>query len=181
MTKQVTVLYSDKNKLEIAIRFSAQHLANDEKDPERTKMFHAIRVMTKTQAMLDTFDQLSLCAAILHDLPRDSKTGTIELISELFGEEVRDIIQLLTKDGKEIYDRYIDRICESKNMKAIYIKIADIQDVMEMSNSLDEKSKSTFNFFNIHKYNLALRKLNKVILEEKEKKNAQNMESGITE
>lgn len=76
------------------------------------------------------FDETTIVAAFLHDIVEDiPKRYTIAIISTMFGEEVADIVDRLTKkEGANYKDpnvmqEYLDRILERK--ESTVIKIAD--------------------------------------------------------
>lgn len=74
---------------------------------------------------------LEKICAVLHDIIEDTNISLKELREEGFSEEVLVILDLLTKKDREEYSTFIDRI--SKNETACRVKIADLQDNMNLS------------------------------------------------
>lgn len=63
-------------------------------------------------------------AALLHDVLEDT-TWTETQLREIFGDEVVDIVVLLTKDKTLTYRQNIEKIIHSGNTDAITVKLAD--------------------------------------------------------
>lgn len=66
-------------------------------------------------------------AALLHDVVEDTNVS-LGQIRDNFGDDVADVIQILTHQKHVPYRAYIESIAESKNRKAILVKIADLDD-----------------------------------------------------
>ena len=64
-----------------------------------------------------------VCAAYLHDVLEDTDTQPDE-IEDIFGEDVRFIVEGLTKKTTETYEQYISRI--NQNPILSQIKVCDI-------------------------------------------------------
>lgn len=74
-------------------------------------------------------DEYTLHAAWLHDIVEDTPITIQDLFDMGYPSEVVDAVELLTRDKKgETYAEYIDRICQSGNIRAIKVKLADNQD-----------------------------------------------------
>lgn len=113
-----------RTKTERAIEISLDAHANQKDDDGITPyIIHPIFVANNFR-----YDETAYCAAILHDVVEDSDKYTIEIIREIFGSEIADIIKLLTKENGESYPDFLKRIKNSGNEKAIEIKKADIED-----------------------------------------------------
>ncbi len=82
---------------------------------------HPLRVMEAIGYASDSF----ATAAVLHDTVEDTFV-TLDQIKDNFGEEVREIVDCLTKRENETYRNFILR-CK-KNKGATRIKIRDIED-----------------------------------------------------
>jgi (p)ppGpp synthase/HD superfamily hydrolase len=77
-------------------------------------------------------DEATQHAAWLHDIVEDTDVTVTELISLDYPTEVIDAVVLLTHDKKQMtYADYIDRICQSKNRRAIIVKLADQKDNLD--------------------------------------------------
>lgn len=68
--------------------------------------------------------------AILHDVLEDTWV-TEDILRKLFSEEVCDAIVALTRNEDESYGDFIKRV--SKNFLASKVKIADLEDNMDLS------------------------------------------------
>ena len=68
-------------------------------------------------------DELTVCAALLHDVIEDTDI-TLEELEKNFPAEIIDVLKLLTHKKGEDYFEYIKRIKENPAAKAV--KLADI-------------------------------------------------------
>lgn len=63
---------------------------------------------------------------------QDHRKRTLDDLRELYPPEVVEAVDLLTHDKKALtYQEYIDRICESGNRRAIFVKLADQEDNLD--------------------------------------------------
>jgi len=74
-----------------------------------------------------------MMAAVLHDVVEDCDCTLDDLRTAGFCEEVIEVVDLLSRPPKDAPNRpthwqYIGRICESKNVRAVRIKIEDTKD-----------------------------------------------------
>lgn len=90
------------------------------------------------------YDETSYCAAILHDVVEDSDKYTIEIIREIFGSEISEIVNLLTKVKGESYPDFLTRIKDSGNERAIEIKKADIEDNIQRCKRIHDALKRNY-------------------------------------
>lgn len=88
-------------------------------------ILHPLRVM------LTRDNELERICAVLHDVVEDSKITFDDLRNEGFSEEVITVLDCLTNREGEDYDGFIDRIL--KNKTACKVKLADIEDNMDMT------------------------------------------------
>ncbi len=65
-------------------------------------------------------------AAVLHDVVEDSDWTLEQLKSEGFNGDVIEAVNLLTRDDKDTYDEFVQKIASNPISKAV--KIADITD-----------------------------------------------------
>lgn len=70
---------------------------------------------------------VAIAAAYLHDIVEDSRARPEDILF-VFGQEVYDLVMLLTRNGEETYKDYIKRIVDSGNTTAMRIKLADNED-----------------------------------------------------
>ncbi|MCG7629046.1 phosphohydrolase [Epibacterium sp. MM17-32] len=88
--------------------------------------------ITRVVGYLEGEDEHTLHAAWLHDIVEDTDVTVPDLIEMGYSEEVVDAVTLLTHNKKaEPYADYIDRICQSGNLRAIKVKLADQQDNLD--------------------------------------------------
>ena len=88
-------------------------------------ILHPIRVMMRVNADIEKI------VAILHDVVEDSDLTLDDLKNEEFSPEVVDAIDALSKRDGEIYGDYINRT--TLNEIAIKVKLADLEDNMDLT------------------------------------------------
>ena len=99
-------------------------------------------------------DEKLKCVGWLHDVLEDTETTEEELRKE-FGNEIADLVDILThKDGEGYYE-YVDRV--AKNSEAKKVKLADIKHNMDLSRLPEVTEKD---IERIKKYKKALLLLN---------------------
>jgi len=101
-------------------------------------------------------DEISVCAALLHDVIEDTAITSEKLAAD-FPPEVVDAVMLLTHRDDEDYLGYVMRL--SRNTVAAKVKIADLKhnsDVSRLPSSIDSRAQAR-----LKKYAAAI-----VILEE---------------
>lgn len=69
-------------------------------------------------------DELTACAALLHDVIEDTSATVDDLRNEGFPEEVVEAVTLLTHDKNVEYMDYVARLSKNKIAKAV--KLADL-------------------------------------------------------
>ena len=89
---------------------------------------HVRRVAEKVWMINPT--ATTIAAAYLHDIVEDGR-ATFAEIFHLFGEEVTNIIRLLTRHEEDSYEIYVMKIAKSGNLSAMQIKMADNEDNLE--------------------------------------------------
>jgi len=97
-----------------------------------------------------------MIAAVLHDVVEDSSVTFEELKSQGFSDNVIDALMSCTKINGENYDDFIQRIKGNQNPLAIRVKIADLQDNMDISRIAHPVQKD---FDRVEKYKRALKVL----------------------
>jgi len=112
-------------------------------------ILHPLRVMMKLK------DNDLRIIAVLHDVIEDCSLTLDSLVSEYgvpFG--LSRIVDILSRKEGESYDEYIERI--SKNYKALKVKLADLEDNMD----LNRINNPTQNYYDrVAKYTKAREKL----------------------
>ena len=71
--------------------------------------------------------------ALLHDIIEDTNTTKEDLIEMGFLEEVVEAVDILSRRENETYKDFILRIISSNNPLAINVKIADLEDNMDLT------------------------------------------------
>lgn len=89
-------------------------------------ILHPLRVMSKFKR-----SPTRQIVAVLHDVVEDSTVTLNDLVSKGFSSRVIEALEALTHKVGEDYDAYIGRVLT--NRIAISIKIADLQDNMDLS------------------------------------------------
>ena len=90
-------------------------------------ILHPLRVMGKMES---TSEQI---VAVLHDLLEDTSWTKEDLTREGFDDEIIQAVDHLTRDEEhgETYDDFIKRV--SKNKLATRVKLADLEDNMDVT------------------------------------------------
>ena len=111
-------------------------------------ILHPLRVMMNIK------DEKQRIVAVLHDVIEDTNVTDKDLILQGLDYELVNVILTLTRNKSESYDEYIDRI--SKDEFAIQVKLADLEDNMDMSRL---KNPTVKDYDRVVKYGKAREKL----------------------
>lgn len=84
-------------------------------------------------------DEYTVAVALLHDTIEDTDLSLEELSQMGFPKEVVEAIEIMTHNGEDSYDEYIERI--GSNMISTEVKLADLRHNMDLSR-LDKVSES---------------------------------------
>ncbi|MCB1510644.1 MAG: HD domain-containing protein [Hyphomicrobiaceae bacterium] len=93
-------------------------------------ILHPLR-MVSSLARIQTIDEATLCAAVLHDTVEDCDGVRLGDILALFGSPVHRLVDALTRRKGEDYGEYIERVAVCQN--ATLIKLADLEDNLDPS------------------------------------------------
>jgi (p)ppGpp synthase/HD superfamily hydrolase len=107
-------------RLSTAIRLASAAHHNQTDKLGAPYILHPIRVMMKVQPDIDT-----MIAAVLHDTVEDTNVA-LATIRTLFGDNVADTVDALTKRDGEHYSDFVCRC--ARNTIARRVKLADIAD-----------------------------------------------------
>ena len=88
-------------------------------------------------------DELSVCAALLHDVVEDTMTTFDDLTAQGIPKAVIEILKLLTHNDAVPYMAYVQKIKDSGNETAIAVKLADLHHNSDVSR-LDSVNEKTF-------------------------------------
>ena len=95
MTNKINFTENDKIARAITFAFDA-HQGQTRKGSSESYIIHPLRVLSSLIKLgIDDVDLL--CAAVLHDTVEDCDV-TIEQIADLFGQEIAEIVDILTED-----------------------------------------------------------------------------------
>lgn len=101
------------------------------------------------------FTDKLIIIALLHDLIEDCEDWNISHIQSIFQDEViSNAIELLTKKENEPYDEYIEKIKSNEFSRAV--KLADLQDNMDITRLFEITSKDMQRLKKYHKSYLYL-------------------------
>ncbi|MCI8483348.1 MAG: bifunctional (p)ppGpp synthetase/guanosine-3',5'-bis(diphosphate) 3'-pyrophosphohydrolase [Lachnospiraceae bacterium] len=109
------MIYTPLTKKAMEIAYQAHH---GQRDAGGTPyIFHVTHVAEQME------DEVTTCAALLHDVVEDTEI-TLQQLQQEFPREVTELVSLLTRAPKEDYFVYIERICGNEAAKRI--KLADL-------------------------------------------------------
>ena len=138
------------NMLERAVSIALESHTGQTDKAGKPYILHPLRLMLK----MGTDEEM--IAAVLHDVVEDSSVTFEELKSQGFSDNVIDALMSCTKINGENYDDFIQRIKGNQNPLAIRVKIADLQDNMDISRIAHPVQKD---FDRVEKYKRALKVL----------------------
>lgn len=98
-----------------------------------------------------------MIAAVLHDVVEDTNWTIEQLAAEGFNQDILGAVSLLTHDKKEPYHKYIDKIKE--NPIAVKVKIADLEDNLDIKRIAHPTAKDYFRLAHYVKYYNELKRL----------------------
>lgn len=114
-------------------------------------LLHPLRMMMKMES------EAAMIVAVLHDVVEDTNVTFGELREKGFSEEVLDALDCVTdrKDQGETYDDFVERVLT--NPVAIEVKIADLEDNMDIQRIAEIKEKDLQQLAKYHKAWLLLK------------------------
>jgi (p)ppGpp synthase/HD superfamily hydrolase len=89
-------------------------------------------------------DEISVCAALMHDVAEDTSVTFEALAAQGISESVIEVLKLLTHEETVPYMDYVRNIKASGNQTAIKIKLADLRHNSDVSRgiALDDKMRA---------------------------------------
>ena len=132
-----------KNKLEQSIEIALNAHAGLTDKAGAPYILHSLRVMFKMQ------NELEMITAVLHDAVEDSLLTIKDLESYNLPHESIAALSDLTKTDEMNYEQYIDNL--KKNPLALKVKIADLEDNMNISRLNKITSEDEKRFKKYHK------------------------------
>ncbi len=142
--------------LEKAISIAALAHAGQKDKYEGAYILHPLRLMMK----MNTEEEMIV--SVLHDVVEDTPWTIDALRAEGFSERVLDALDHLTKrkndetSEEEPYEEFIQRV--KKNALAMKIKLADLEDNMDMKRITELKDKDLKRLYKYHRSWLELKK-----------------------
>ena len=104
--------------------------------------------------------------ALLHDILEDKEVSSEDLLNVGFNEKIVNDVILLTKSENLSYDKYIDNIIENGSIESIKVKLADLENNMDITRIKNPKEED---YDRINKKYIPAYKKIKKRLEEMEK------------
>ena len=98
--------------------------AGQTRDEGTPYIFHPIRVAVSLVDELNLYSPTLVCSALLHDVIEDSDI-TREDVAGMFGEEIAEVVWLLTKLEEVGLSEYLNRIEEAAQTGAPIVKLCD--------------------------------------------------------
>ena len=130
------MIYTPMTKLAMRIAFDAHKDQVDKSGlPYIFHPFHLAEQMT---------DEVSVCAALLHDVVEDASMTFEGLAAQGIPATVIEVLELLTHDSSVPYMDYVQKIKDSGNQTAIDVKLADLRHNSDTSrlDAIDDKTVS---------------------------------------
>ena len=112
------MIYTPLTHLAMKIAYSAHHGQFDKGGAPY--IFHPFHLAEQMD------DEISVCAALLHDVIEDTDLTAEELSQMGIPDEVIDVVKILTHDNAVPYLDYIRQIKSSGSKTAVKIKLADL-------------------------------------------------------
>ncbi len=98
--------------------------AGQTRDEGTPYIVHPVRVAISLVDEIAVYSPALICSALLHDVIEDSDI-TREDIGELFGEEIAEVVWLLTKLEEVRLSEYLARIEAAAHTGAVLVKLCD--------------------------------------------------------
>jgi hypothetical protein len=127
------MIYTELTKKAMRIAFDAHKDQVDKSGlPYIFHPFHLAEQMT---------DEVSVCAALLHDVAEDTPISFEDLAAQGIPEVVIETLKLLTHDSSVLYMDYVQAVKGSGNQTAIAVKLADLRHNSDTSrlDTVDDK------------------------------------------
>ena len=122
---------TDESELAMAERIA--RLAHSDRT---RKLHHVERVVALVEA---AHDEQVMAVAWLHDVIEDSEFTADDLLERGISAPVVEAVLVLTRDERDDYTTYVERVRASGNTLAITVKIADLRDHLRPSCPLEKR------------------------------------------
>lgn len=127
-----------KSKVKLARQLAKEGHKHQKYGLEDYFNYHVFGVVTSL--VLHGFCNKIIIVGYLHDLVEDTDT-TLDTIENLFGTEIRDAVDAITKREGESRQTYLERV--RRNSIARIVKVHDA--LFNLSNCYKNKNKSNYN------------------------------------
>lgn len=118
-----------KSLLNVA-RFAEIQLGASKDKSGRLIIYHCLRVLDIVNELYHYNDPFRDKVALLHEVIEDGGV-TYERLNELFGRDIADAVEAISRRNKEDYMEYIRRCAQ--NSTALEVKIADLKHNMDIT------------------------------------------------
>jgi (p)ppGpp synthase/HD superfamily hydrolase len=137
------MIYTEMTKKAMRIAFDAH-----KEQVDKTGMPYIYHPFHLAEQM---HDEVSVCAALLHDVVEDTEITFGDLAAQGISNEVIEAVRLLTHANGISYMDYVHAIKESGNATAIAIKLADLYHNSDVSRigEIDEKTSACLEEYKI--------------------------------
>ena len=109
------MIYTPLTNKALRLAYAAHHGQTDKSD--QPYIFHPYHLAEQMD------DEISVCAALLHDVVEDAGV-TLAALEQAFPKEVTDAVRLLTREKGTDYFAYVRAI--RQNPVAVRVKLADL-------------------------------------------------------
>ncbi len=134
-----------------AIAIAAQAHQDQHDKAGAPYILHPLRMMLRMSS------ETEMMAAVLHDVVEDTGWTLDQLRQAGFAEEVVQAVECLTHRDHETYDEFVARVCT--NVIASKVKLADLEDNMDMRRLRTLTEKDTQRLHKYHQAWLTLRQV----------------------
>ena len=116
------------NQLRKALELAYEKHKNQVDKAGKPYFLHPVMV-----ALNDGLEEKEKIVAILHDIIEDTDITEKDLLDIGFDDDIVEAVVLLTRDKNMTYYDYIRKIKYSNNTLAYWVKMADLEDNMDLS------------------------------------------------
>ena len=111
-------------------RFAEMQLGASKDKSGRPIIYHCVRVLDLCKELYYYNDPIRDKVALLHEVIEDGRV-TYERLNELFGKDVADAVEAMSRRNEESFMEYIERCAQ--NSIALEVKIADLKLNMDIT------------------------------------------------
>ncbi len=130
--------------IEYAVAIAAEAHRGQKDKSGAVYLLHPLRLMFRMKS------EESMMAAVLHDVVEDSDWTLERLLEAGFSRQVVDAVDCLTNREGEDYGEFVERV--KKNPIALEVKIADLEDNMNVQRMNTMESKDLERIAKYHRY-----------------------------